>query len=455
MIESKSYILTSDYKERYFTNEERIARINRLAYSQNHLSSQHSILWTVNVLSDGWGDLFNCLNAVRLTKQEYPDWVMKVFITLGRRELPFNLEKYGLSSEDCLVIPYGDQNATNKLKPGKERTLLLMKTDEINLKLKQVRKEYEQLKKDLPLLAQKIDEFINFAKTADLQISVSTLNMTSLSDINYKDSKFVYFEEYGGSGNCLVASKNTFMMGVASTSCGIYILDPEIPEQFINPVLHKYFNEKDKVYFNYGWDIQGYTSLVNRLNPDALELNIITNASPNTIAEMHFEGVQNVTFVDERGLETDLAQFKTSGKTLRFINPFPLEHNDMIRAIALSQEPVGITGNNTFSESLSRLPFYNNRDCLAPFWQQLIHLAEQATPQNSELIEYLKQMSYTKDEKGQKNSDVFVQSENLPILKEQWSQLVAILQQDWDVKDTYLSEINRRMQSLEISAFSK
>lgn len=399
----------------------------------------------VNVLQDGWGDLMNCLNAVRIVKKEYPKWTMRILILiLNRAPIPFNLEEYGLNPSEYLAIHEVDKQEcfTKEFKILSSRLRGGACVDTDTAWLPQTTVEI------------KIDSFIKFFKTSDLQIAVSTPPWFTHSDINHVGPKFIQFFEYGRVPERYMLP-NIYAMGLSPSSCGIFILNQDIQKNFENPILHKYFNREEKVYFNYGSSIERYTTLVSHLNPEAIELNIVTNSSIKEIKKMNFEHLDKVTFVDKTGVEIELWSafnplfFLTyfnplpfhSGKMLRFINPFPLGHDDMLRAIKMSHEPVGITGNNTFSESLDKLPFYNNRACLQNFWSQLIQLAKNATPQNIILIDYLEQLSYQKD----KSKKILIDPQDLPPLKKQWGELIEIIRRDWNVNDSYLGEINSRI----------
>jgi len=234
-----------------------------------------------------------------------------------------------------------------------------------------------------------------------------------------------------------------------------------VPEQFSNAMLKKYYEEKGNIYFSYGGnnsgDIQEYISLLNHLNPEAKELNIVSNISYDKIQGMmstlHKEGIRNIVSIDKEDREMKISESESPGKLLRFINPFPLSQGDMMRAMKKSEEPVGVTGNNTFSEilSLDQLPFYHIRHCVTPFWNQLIYLAKHATPDSKELIQYLEHMlsEIVKDhpEGRYKNFE----KPSISVLKKQWAELVAILRRDWDVKEAYLGEINRQILAQEDS----
>jgi len=424
-------------------------------FSELHVVGKHSIFWRVDVLNDGLGDLFSCLNAVHLVKQKYPEWAMKIFVLSHHKENPLiPYKEYGIDNEDLLIIRTMEDGERILLK-GKTGG----KTGFSDFAWKKEKCEYEQFVKNMPEFAARIDKFINFQKTADLHIDVSFLEYDYFFKGKKNSSKFMCFPEYGADKSEYLSEyscANIFCMGLNPTSSGIFNLNPKMPESFCNSNLNQYFNQKVKVYFNYGLNLLGYTSLICRLNPEAKELNIITNFAINKLKMEDFEYIAkvpmidkdghqmiqtySVSWIDRDGNEESRSQ-SSSGKMLRLINPFPLEHNDVLRSIALSEEPVGVTGNITFSESLDRLPFYNNRAPLQSFWNQLIQLTKSATPQNTKLLAYLEKMASA----PKKNTDIHLAPWDLPILKKQWEELVNILRLDWDVKNAILGEINRRI----------
>lgn len=442
----KAPVASVDYKEHYFTPKQLTCRNIQWAFAKERLSGVYSILWMTRVLVDGLGDLVNCLNAVRLVKQEYPTWAMRILIHIEQTNHPIDITEYGLNPQDCLVIPKFDEEGQVSVESD-------MFINRLQLSRKGLPLTTETFEGDLLCLAKKIDSFIDFIKTSDLQISVSTnvvnnvLGSLSSAEVNLLGPNYIFFQEYTGYPKSFDSGANMQCMGLTPSSSGIYVLTSDVSDHFINPDLRKYFGDGEKTYFNYGWDIQGYASLVNRLNPNAREIKILTNASSFVIEQIHLKGVQTLIYVNKKGEEKVLSQCNTPGKVMRFIKAFPMEHRDMLRAIHMSEEPVGVTGNCTFSESLNRLPFYNNRLCTNSFWKGLIFLAKHATPEHQLLIEYLKQMTYRPSPTGDvgKSSDVCIEPEDLPVLIEQWRELVQILRRDWDVKNAYLGEINRRL----------
>lgn len=443
-----------EHKAECSTFEQVKLQEGKLKPASGTLLSQHSILWSVKVHSDGWGDFLNCLNAFALTKLQYPNWDMRIYATINAEKIPFSIDEYGLKSEELLVISLKNKDAELLLDGKTNRLEQLFECKELNeTEREQVRKKHQQIAtSSLSDLAQKIDAFIQFSNEADLMIGVSSaLPPPRLSKFDFSSPKYIHFVEYGAIP--VTPPENTLSMGVGPRSCGIYILQPKVPTHFADPVLQHHFDSNKSFYFNYGWDIQGYTSLINRLRPDAKEIHIVTNSPLQTIKQMNIEGNCTISFMDKKGIETTIASPEHSEKKICFINPFPLDHNDMIRAIKISQEPVGITGNNTLSEAiaLDKLPFYNNRSCLQPFWEQLIELATHALPQHTQLISYLHQMSFQlsldKNHIGEygQNSHVNIEAQDLSNLQKQWEDLVKLLRQDWDVKNAYLGEINRRI----------
>jgi hypothetical protein len=379
---------------------------------------------------------------------------MRIYATINHEKIPFSIEEYGLKPDELLVVSLKDKDVKLLLDGKTNKLDQLFELNELpQIERDQITEKYNQLATSkLFDLSKKIDAFAQFSDEADLVIGVSSaIPPPRLSKFELDSPKYIHFVEYGGLP--LTTPEYTLRMGVGPHSCGIYILHPKVPTYFTDPVLQQHSDSNKSFYFNYGWDIQGYASLINRLNPDAKEIHIVTNVPLQSIKQMNIEGNCTISFMDKKGIETVVVSPEHSEKKICFINPFPLDHNDMIRAIKMSQEPVGITGNNTLSETiaLDKLPFYNNRKCLQVFWKQLTELATHVLPQHTQLISYLRQMSFQSSletnhigEYG-KNSNVDIEAQGLFNLQKQWEDLVKILRQDWDVKNAYLGEINRHI----------
>ena len=118
----------------------------------------------------------------------------------------------------------------------------------------------------------------------------------------------------------------------------------------------------------------------------------------------------------------------------------------------MSAEPVGITGNGTFSEALAlgRLPFYNMRAHLTSFWKSVIDLTKCATPESKMLIsylEYIQPIGQIRSEPLPANRVEVIRELDLLTLKQQWADLTSIIRHDWNVKESYIGEINRQILS--------
>lgn len=455
-------VSSSNYMEAYLSNpkltpgqlKKRQERVLQQEYAKLPLQTPHSILWIGDIMADGWGDLTNCLQAVQLTKQEYPHWTMRLIVYIQHLNIPIDIAEYGLKEEEFLVIRSLDQ----RYFPSDEKMLLEeaigITTDD------QVKLANEKRRTEHPLLAKKVDEFAGFFKTADLQIAVSVPIpefLMKCKSIDTSSPRFMLFQEYGMRAD---KESRVFCMGLGPHSSGIYILNPNVPEQFTNHLMKEYFQKKDKVHFCYGTaengNIQEYLSAINCFNPEDTEINVVTNLTPEKIPQMteilSKQGIKTILFVDKTGAENKVFESDSLGKTIRLINPFPISHQDILLGIKMAEEPVGITGNSSFSEAfaLDRLPFYNIRCHLTPFWKNLIDLAKCATPQSTALIAYLEYILPI----GQIRSGPFpegrvkaLQELDLCILKQQWLDLTFIIRRDWNVKESYLGEINRQILS--------
>lgn len=437
-------ISSGGYLERYCSPDQLTIRSMQRVNAQIKVSGEKCVLLATNVFSDGFGDLMNCKHAYRIIKDAHPTWQVRVLIYLQHQSLPMSLREWGFVEEECLVVnPEGSSTET---------LLFYAKINKLNMDYPPNKERDAKLRLQLPAVAEKIDAFMGFVKNADLHIFVSTQLQPMPDTIDKSSSKFMYFAEYAG----LSSSGRSFLMGVNPNSCGIYILNPQVPQQFSNLMLKKYYEEKESIYFSYGGnnlgDIQEYVSCLHHFNPEAKELNIISNVAlekiQGMVRAMHKDGIRKIVSVDREDREVTVSESDIPGQLVRFINPFPLCHGDMLRGMQKSAEPVGVTGNSTFSEilGLNQLPFYHMRHCTEPVWKQLIHLARNATPDCKELIAYLSHMHCVVVKNHPENHNEALKGFKISVLKEQWMQLVTILRRDWDVKDAYLGEIHRQIQ---------
>jgi len=373
---------------------------------------------------------------------------MRVLIFISQDSIPFPIEE--LSEEEYLVIG-------SKPKPDMplwDEMILFSATSSPDW-ASQLKHQIPPLRLKVPLIAKKIDEFVDFLKTADLQIQVSTDLRVYHQNIDKKSPKFLSFVEYGLKKYDTIPA--CFCMGLGPHSCGIYIMHLDEPKQCTNALLTKYYTTKEKVYFSYGSTNESgiikYVSLVNALNPDAKELNIMTNfVDTNKIRVMAYmlaeQRIQTV-LVDKNEQEKTMCTLKNPSKVLRLINPFPLSNDDMIYGMKKSAEPVGVAGNGSFSEvmALDQLPFYHMRLHSVLFAKELLALAKSATPDSEELIRYL---TYMADHESFTPIPI-----ELTALKSQWAELTVIIRRDWDVKNAYLSEINSRIRAQQESYIEK
>lgn len=449
------------YLNYYQTPEMKAMRLRWDKYSGMHTPQDRSIVWMVHIHEDGFGDLSNCLNAIRIIRKEYPNWTHRLLIENDHKQkLPFDLSKEGFSDKE--VIEFNtcqyifSQPPLNDIIKKKFENFVGKKiySHEFYPEKEIVDEDdYDSIK--ISTDTKMIDEFLNFFESSDLQISVSAcVGKIFLHEANLPKltTNYLSFSEYGGSR--LHTFK--FDMGLSESCCGIFILDSLIKDSFANPFLNEIFKERENVYFNYGDDLKTYLMLINNLNPDAEEIKIICRDDSLNLSNLDIKGIKKIIYVKD-GKETTKFASDKPGKIIRLINPFPLEPADMIRAIHLSQEPVGITGNCTFSESLNRLPFYNNRSPLISFWNGLIKLCETTCPENRQLIQYLKEMQKKVPEKinlnligpdddfSEKPKKIHLTKENLPIIKQQWAELVKIIKKDWNVAKAFLGEINYQL----------
>lgn len=398
--------------------------------SKKDIEGEHRIVLFTNVLPDGLGDLVLCMQAYQTIKKKYPKAIIKVLITTGWERELLDLNVFGISEEDYLIVPAADAQGRPHFKSTMLEALCRGKSKPpVNAGATD-----QQLLEDFWNKALKFAIFVDEAQIR-LEISTHSHKYFFLPD---SAEKYGFFPEYGKTKITVVPPEVVFHMGVGTDSFGIFILKPTLKEQFTDPFLEELF--KEEVYFNYGKDVQEYAALIRSLNDGLDEINIITNVALNKIADMKFPGFSKVIYLDKSRQETCVSLSDGSGATLRLINAFPImKHDDMLLAINRSQEPVGVTGNNTFSEALSlkKLPFYNAVSATESFWKQLQAVAKFAFPDSALLHAYLEQLSYRTG--GPK---VKIDAAELATLKEQWLELVSFVIGNYDIEKALLGKVN-------------
>lgn len=465
------------WQDRYF-GPHKIVRETLLKYAQVNLPGPYSTLWTVMVFEDGWGDLANFLQSIKIFKERYPHWPMRAIIGIEKpsntdkdwlkrriEEIPFDFKDFGLNEDEILILPYRLDLYSPIWNP---------RSDEAEI--------FEKLLLGRPIeghanneMLPKLRDFAEFVDRTELIINISTF--FSFSTKNRPQIPHLFLSEYGTPHDVPIPHnlqkeifstkiENTiWRMGLGPFCLGIFNLSPKIADSFENENLKKYYNEDSYNFFNYKVPINRFVASIFSIYPDLDVVTIVStglkpkgtdifdakialNETTSLDIETEYKYTK-VVLIDKSGGEQilhDLGQYR---RKVILVDAFPLSNADFNRALSLAKPPVGITGNVSLSEALDHLPYYYpaNRSG-SIFFGQMITLAKAALVDADDLISYLDkiQKQGTASYATYKNFDTLnPPPQSLPQIEAAWSVLAGIIKIYWDVKPMLLGLINMRL----------
>lgn len=428
-----------------------------------------TVLLQSEVLSDGNGDWFNLMHVYRIIKGEHPHWQVFVWAHFKGREAPtFDITEFGLEEANYLATD-----------------------DKTQQRLIQKLASREPVLKEDDLEAQQIMRWHSLSELI-IHVSYAHFGKKSYADdvgdtelaSAFGKSPFstIYFREYGGSTNGPAYSEKTCIqlnhgsrhpdtinMGVRPFEGGVFAINPKVCAKFTDKRLNDFVKEHPNFYLNYGADLSGFCRQIDCLNhepEETVDVVVSKTTNPEIIKKcvqeaQNLQSYSSIIFahMDENGKfvfgkeQTINKPPLFSKRTLQVIDLFPLPHDDMIYLMNMAKEPVGITGNVSFSEvvGLNKLLYYNNRDCLASFWNGVYELTKENFPDSKELIQYLEcqqfpEPTYLKYKKTSappaKVAVPFkLTKENLTLVSQQWKAVRDFIVEHKNVKSTILGAI--------------
>lgn len=451
--------LNSEWLNSYFGDHKAI-REELLNYSQKHLSEEHTTVWTTLVLQDGWGDLANLLNAIKIFKKKYPNWPMRAVIGVVHKfnepieerikQIPFDFKDYDLKEDEVLILPYRNDWEISDYTPIYDGLIFrkLLNGEELEAN-------------DLPKLTStlKIKNFVSFINTAELVINVSTY-FPVLDEIK---KPYIFLSEYGSPFINLMPlklyeqidapniNKNIWAMGVAPSSAGIFILAPQIPNSFDNEILKKHFSGNATNFFNYKVPINDFIFALSVIYSKEKNMTIVSteplSRGRNELMKAAGKDVR-VKIIKTEGEEV-LTSPENYNREITILDAFPLSHSDFIRASSLASPPVGVTGNVSFSEVFPKLIYYYPANqSLKIFLAQIINLSKKALKNADDLIAYLELMSpnyYTpgyKEKQDRFIAKIQSSQQSWDNIEKAWKILTEIITEHFNVRNALLGLIN-------------
>jgi hypothetical protein len=436
-----------NWQESYFTLQEREFQKMLLSYANADVKEAHSITWTVAVLRDGWGDLANLLQAVKIFKDKYPTWPIRAIIGLQapsgnkpsdwfeqrRAKIPFDFKQFGLSEQEILILPY---------EFDKHDALWIGESDDAIILQRLI--DGEVLDKLASKNTPKLREFADFYLKSSLVINISVFFPLSAK----RFAPDIFLSEYGAPVSYFMPSylfnkQSFFKMGLGPDCLGIFNLQPKIADNFDNEILKKYFTKDSYNFFKYKGNLGKFWKSLISIYPEVDTMTIVANDGLGEVKKLlHISEIKEeakIIFVDKLGKEIVLNAPEKYRHQLIFPDVFPLSHADFLRASSMAKPPIGLTGNASFSESLDHLPYYYQENLSTEiFFDQIIKLAKHALVGADDLILFLQ-------ENQAKDSGKMGTPESLPQIEAAWAILVNIIRTHWDIKPRLLGLINMRI----------
>lgn len=450
--------IKKDWEERYFSRQQREVRKALLKEAAQDIKSEHSIVFTVIVLDDGWGDLGNFLQAVKIFKEKYPHWPMRAIIGLKRpagnvpndwfeqrkAKIPFNFEQAGLTEKEVLILPFSWAGIIWRAESQDAKDFQYLLEDII--------KDEQEREKISPRLR----DFANFFLEAELVVNISAF--FGFTDKN-KPLPNIFLSEYGEPYATYINPglhkhersfgmdlKNIiWKMGLGPDCLGIFNIKTKIADSFDSNILKKYYTDGGNNFFKYKGNTINFVQSILSIYPDLDFITIVTDdgltgakyaLDPSQLEETR------VVFIDKLGKENIISSPEQYRRQITFLDAFPLSNADFQRAISMAKAPVGVTGNVSFSEAIEHLPYYYAANhSLKEFYDQIIELAKATLDDADDLILYLKEVQ-------KKGTGAQATPQSFPKIKAAWSLFSDLIRKHWDVKPFLIGLINKKISDL-------
>ena len=343
-----------------------------------------SILVQGYIQNDGMGDFYHMVHAAKVIQAAFPEakiiFAGEVLFLSKRIErlpaLPFETILWGIRDKAGCRVAYED-----------------------NIRDRQIKDECEALSEQVTVILELPHERYENSITSSATIPKSRIfEYGTLSDEFYASMNKPY-SRYG--------------MGVAPLEVGIIWKEPQSPmdaiETLSNPGLRSILlNTSDSTrnymqthilhfaYMRYHHSLFVQLCLAADENDVRRAIDFILNDISQTIVDDIISSpfaanIQEIQTI-ENGAITSSIRLGAEGKTVRLINPFPLENTDMQKLIAIASGCVGCTGDLSISEVLShgKVPLYYAPIHKKPFIDSLKELAvEFSGNTDSLLVRYL------------------------------------------------------------------